>query len=82
MKKLFKFATVYSLFTTADLKTNMAIRILHSLIPTLVADTATLSEQEDLSGFLARDLIPGAKEVYRYGAAAIVREFDFFHVDY
>lgn len=77
MNKLFKFATVYNLFTTADLKTNMAIRILHSLIPTLVSDTATLSEQEDLSGFLARDLIPGAKEVYKYGAAAIAREFDF-----
>jgi hypothetical protein len=82
MNKVFKFATLYSLYTTADLKTNMAIRILHSLIPTLVADTATLSEQEDLSGFLARDLIPGAKEVYKYGAAAIAREFDFCFNDH
>ena len=81
MNKLFKFANLYSLFTTADLKTNMAIRILHTLIPILVADTATLSEQQDLSGFLAQDLIPGAKEVYKYGAAAIAKEFDFCYND-
>jgi hypothetical protein len=54
----------------------MALRILHSLIPTLINDLQSEQQVKDTHSFLAFDLIPGAKEVFEYGAKAVAWEFE------
>jgi hypothetical protein len=74
--QILKMATVYSMFAIADLRENMALRILHALIPTLVQDIHNAQEVENIQKFMAFDLIPGAKEIFELGAKAIAYEFD------
>lgn len=74
--KILKLATMYSLYTFADLRENMALRIFHALIPTLVQDIHTAQETKEIQQFMAFDLIPGAKEILKLGAKAVAYEFD------
>lgn len=74
--KILKLATVYSLYALADLRENMALRIFHALIPTLVQDIHNAQEVENIQKFMAFDLIPGAKEIFELGAKAVAYEFD------
>jgi hypothetical protein len=74
--KILKLATVYSLYTFADLRENMALRIFHALIPTLVKDIHNAQEIKNIQEFMAFDLIPGAKEIFVLGAKAVAYEFD------
>ena len=62
-QNLLKFANLYYLYANADLRTNMVLRILHSLIPQIIDNDDPSKYQE----FLAEQLIPGAKEVFQYG---------------
>jgi hypothetical protein len=74
--KILKLATVYSLYTFADLRENMALRIFHALIPTLVQDIHNSQEVANIQKFMAFDLIPGAKEIFELGTKAVAYEFD------
>jgi hypothetical protein len=73
-QKILKLASAY--FKAANLKENMALRIFHALIPTLVQDIHSQQEIEDIQKFMAFDLIPGAKEILELGAKAVAYEFD------
>lgn len=59
----------------ADLKSNMIIRILHSLIPPLVQLDNPLKIQEEM----VYKIIPGAKEVLNYGIKAVAAEYKTIH---
>jgi hypothetical protein len=73
INKVLRYAKIYyNIVKEADLKQNMAIRILHSLIPVLVGD---LENPEKVQKFLASDLIPGAKEIFEYGTKAVSNEY-------
>lgn len=64
------------MYATADLKENLSLRIIHSLIPTLVGKLSSEEEVKNLQAFLAHDLIPGANEIFRYGIQAIYDEYN------
>ncbi|MCK9567351.1 hypothetical protein M0R72_00190 [Candidatus Pacearchaeota archaeon] len=74
--KILKLATAYSLYAFADLRENMALRIFHALIPTLIQDIHSSQEVENIQKFMAFDLIPGAKEIFELGTKAVAYEFD------
>lgn len=74
-KKLFNFANIYYTFSKfADLKQNMAIRIMHTLIPSLISEYGNPTKEMQFAAF---DIIPGAKEVLQYGIQAINDEYNF-----
>lgn len=76
-KMLLKYANLYYLYANADLRTNMVLRILHSLIPQIVHNDDPAKYQE----YLAEQLIPGAKEVLQYGIQAIASEYRVIKLD-
>lgn len=84
ISKILKFASIYSdiLLKKSELQSAMALRILHSLIPTLIGDIKTepsfydFESAEEAQKYYATDLIIGAKEILKYGSQAIVSEFN------
>ena len=76
IRKLLKFASIYHLYSFADLRQNMALRIMYSLIPPLVKDVYNEKETIDFESYLAFDIIPGAKEILNYGIKAVEYEFN------
>ena len=76
LSKLLKFASVY-LICNADLTTNMAMRIMHSLIPTLVANNPPkrFNSREEAIDYFSMQLLPGAREILQLGSKAIVAEY-------
>jgi hypothetical protein len=51
----------------------MILRVMHSLIPTLVAGVGNVTEEQEKLSF---DFLPGAKEVFQLGAQAIGAEYN------
>jgi hypothetical protein len=78
--KIVRLAEAYyrhsSLYSFSDLRHNMALRIFHSLLPTFLSKTEPEYTALDTQGRMAFDLIPGAKEMLKYGVAAIVLEME------
>lgn len=75
LNKITKCSKLFFLYSSADLKENLSLRILHSLIPTLLSSLSSEQEIQDWNYFLAHDLIPGAKEILNYGLKAISQEY-------
>lgn len=71
------FSNIYNLYSFADVKKNMAIRVLHSAVPMLMKDLSTEREIKDFHEFLSVDLIPGAKEIIELGIKAVIDELYF-----
>ena len=69
------------LYSVADLRQNMALRIFHSLLPTFLAQTEPEYTALETQGRMAFDLIPGAKELLKYGTEAIVLEMETYKSD-
>ena len=77
--KLLKYSTIYNNLTkVADIKSNMALRILHSLIPSFISNP---EEARLLSLERSKDLIPGAKELLKYGRKIIQSELKYAAFD-
>lgn len=75
--RLLKYATLYYLYSFADLRSNMVLRILHSLIPQIVH----LEDPQMIQEHLATQLIPGAREVIAYGTQAVAAEYETIHAN-
>lgn len=77
--KLIRAINIYNLFSKkSDIKGNMAKRIMYSALPGMFPN---MMDRPDTGYIALRSLIPGSKEMVRYGAKACLNEMYYYYVE-